>query len=294
MRWMNWTFVLMAAWTTSVWGNEPESKPRGKLQEALEVRTYSVADLVVPLPPTQTKQPQFRALETYLRSLTAPTAWDETCSIRAHQATLSLVIRQTPAVHEKIAEALNTLRRELDAQAILQIYVITGPRHDIAQLAEAFPGEFGKFETEQLLQRVSESTRLKVLTSPKVTTFSRQTAQITVGNRSILANAVVAADRRSMVLKLVEGPENNPDLLASLQTVKLHSGRTAALRFEAPCAGGIIPPTDDAEERLLVATANVIVIEEEEEVLPKTVLMVTPRGPIIREEEDALLGIPTE
>lgn len=276
----------------SVWGNEPVSQPRGKPLEALEVRTYPVADLVVPIPPAKTSTLQFAELERYLRELTGAQAWNENDSIKPYEKTLSLVIRQTPSVHDRIAKALNHLRSELDVQTVVEFRVVTGPRKEIAALAAAFPGEFGKSEVDQLLQLVEESKTLKLVLSPKLTTFSRQTAQIQCDGRTVQVNATVAADRRSLQLKVVEGAVNELDLLADVQMVTLHSGRSAALRFEAGRKSTIIPPAVDAEERLVIVTARVIIAEEVVEPKPKTVLMVTPRGPYIIEEE--LLGIPTE
>jgi hypothetical protein len=202
------------------------------------------------------------------------------------------MIRQTSAVHEKIAEELNRLRRQLDVQSVLEFRVISGPRSEIAAVVDAFPGELGQFETEQLRQRIAASKSLHVVSAPKITVFSRQTAQIQFDGRAISANATVADDRRSVRLNIVEGSEQEQDVLANLQTVQLHSGRTAVLRFEAARGGSVIPPAADAVERLVVVTARVLILEEETQ-RQSAVLMVTPRG-LIQEEEEELLGIPTE
>ena len=296
MRWMCCALVVISACSSALRADEPpveRQSVRGKLNEVLETRTYAVADVVVPLPSTGEKKTEFAALERYLREVTSSAVWNDQADMKSHEKTLSLVIRQTPTVHAKIAAAIDELRRSLDVQAVVQFHVVTGPRREIAALAEAYPGEFGKAETEELLQRVSESKQFHLIAAPKITSFSRQTVQIMWDGRAIHAHATVAPDRRSVQLKVTETPEKNGDLLAAMQTVTLHSGRTAALRFEAPRAGGIIPPAADAEERLLVVTARVIVTEEVEE-QPAVVLMDTSRGPYIQEEEEELLGIPTE
>lgn len=282
-------------------------EPRGRrvndrVEETLQVRTYPVADLVVPIPtfhlagPGTTaipvKKPEFAELERHLRELTGTAAWNEKCSIKSYEQTLSLVIRQTSSVHEKIADELNRLRRQLDVQAALEIRVITGPRNEIAALAEAFPGELGQFETEQLRQRIAASKSLNLVTAPKVTVFSRQTVQIHFDGRAIPVNAAIAEDRRSVRLNIAEGPEQNQDILANVQTVQLHSGRSAALQFEAERRRTVIPPAADAVERLVVVTARVLVTEEEEE--QQKVVLTVPGRVLIQEEEEELLGIPTE
>ncbi|HET6425550.1 MAG TPA: hypothetical protein VFG20_17810, partial [Planctomycetaceae bacterium] len=131
--------------------------------EVLEVRVYPVADLVVPLPPGDQSKPEFAALMRYLRASTGEDVWNGGGSIQSAEKTLSLAIRQRSSVHEKIADALNELRGELSAQVSLEFRVVSGPRRDIAALAEAFPGELGKYEAEQLQQRITASNKFNLL-----------------------------------------------------------------------------------------------------------------------------------
>ncbi len=274
-------------------------KPQAAAEQPLEVRVYPVADLVVPLPGVSSRQGEpidttceqgFRGLEQHLRRVTGADVWDEETSIKPFAKKLALVVRQSSVVHARIAEEIGRLRRELDVQVVLEVHVITGPREEIASLAEAFPGELGQFETEQLRTRAKEMESVKTVFSPKITVFSRQTAQLTFDGRSIAAHAVVAPDHRSVELKVAEGPEKGNDILGHVELVRVHSGRSVALRFEAPTVGSIIPPAPDAIERLLVITPRVIIQEEEEQ---QVVITVTPRL-IIQEEEEELLGIPVE
>lgn len=276
-------------------------KLRTEVEQPVEVRTYSVADLVVPLPFTpsaagaivdKTCAQGFQALEQHLRRVTGTDVWNDECSTKPYAKTLSLVVRQTPMVHQRITEELNRLRRELDVQVTLEFHVITGPRVQIAALAKEFPGELGQFETEQLLKRANESKTLKVVMSPKLTLFSRQTAQLNFDGRAIAANADVstANENRLVHLKVSEGLENGNDLLGNLQVASVHDGRSVALRFEAFRSGSIIPPAPDAMERLVVIKPRIIVQTEVEQ---SVMLMVTPRGRV-QEEEEGLLGVPTE
>ncbi len=276
-----------------------QKKYQTDVQAPLDVRTYPVADLVVPIPnPTSAPQANFdktceqgfQGLEQHLRRVTGPEAWGEKTSIKPYAKTLSLVVRQTSSAHERIADEISRLRRELDAQTTLAFHVITGPRDEIAALADQYPGELGQFETEQLLKHANESKTLKAIVAPKVTVFSRQTVTVNFDGRAIVANATVADDRRSVRVKVSEGPEQNHDVLRNVEVVNIHSGRSVALRFEAASNGSIIPPAPDATERLLVLTSRVIVQEEEEQ---KLVITVTPRVRI-EEEEEELLGIRME
>lgn len=276
-------------------------KNRTNTEPSPEVRLYPVADLVVPLPWTpsatgpivdKTCAQGFRALEQHLRRVTGTDVWNDECSTKPYAKTLSLVVRQTPSVHQRIADELDRLRRELDVQVTLECHVITGPRVQIAALAKEFPGELGQFETEQLLKRTNESKTLNVVFSPKVTLFSRQTAQLNFDGRAIAVNAdvSVANENRLVHLKVSEGLESGHDILGNLQVASVHDGRAVALRFEASRSGSIIPPAPDAVERLVVIKPRIIVQTEVEQ---SVMLMVTPRGRI-QEEEEELLGVPTE
>lgn len=237
-------------------------------EEPLYVDTYQVADLIVPIPlSSEQVEPSTGALERHLREIISPAAWKSDGSIHFHPTTLSLVIRQTKAVHEKIAGELERLRRKLDVQASLTIHVVVGPRAHIAELAEAFPGELGRYETKQLLDRLHASKQLSVADAPKITVFSKQTAEINLDGRVIAANATVSDDRRSVRLKISEGSQESRDVLGNVEIVNIHDGRSVAIRFEAGVEGAIIPPAKDAVEQLLVVTPRIIIQEEEEELV---------------------------
>lgn len=296
--------LLIGLVTFPVPSSAEDAQPRTRkksveAEQPLEVRNYPVADLVVPIPNFPSKaeaefdkscKEGFLALEQHLRHVTGKDVWNDSTSMKPYATTLSLVVRQTAGVHEKLAEELSRLRHELDAQVALEIRVITGPRDQIASLAEAFPGELGQFETEQLLKRAEEWETLQTVFAPKITLFSRQSAQVAYDGRMVSANAVVSADRRSIQLKVSDNSEKEVDVLRNLKVVRVHSGRSVALRFEALSVASLIPPAPDATERLLVISPKVILQEEEEQ---KVVITVTPHM-VIQPEEEELLGISIE
>ncbi len=121
-----------------------------RVQGPLEVRTYAVADLVVPIPERRELRPAGEAGETQAsqtrkpntgqcrkgrgdgrgepdgphRDHVDPDSWAEKGGggiIRFYETTLSLVIRQTPKVHEEIRDLLEQLRRLQDVQVCLEI-----------------------------------------------------------------------------------------------------------------------------------------------------------------------------
>ena len=151
------------------------------------------------------------------------------------QNPLSLVIRQTPKMHERIADELGRLREEHSVIVTVALTFVTGPRRELQELRAAFPGELGKAEQEQLLEKVTNSTALTTNMAPKLMSFNRQTLIASTDGTRVMAHSTIAEDCRSVRLKVAAAAKDDvTDLIASLQTVELHSGRAAALHFSPP------------------------------------------------------------
>ncbi|MFO1041329.1 MAG: hypothetical protein U0941_06050 [Planctomycetaceae bacterium] len=72
--------------------------------------------------------PDFSALSDLIVSTIAPDSWDQVggpASIRSHETTLSLVIRQTQKIHEEITDLLDQLRRLQDLQVTIEVRFVT-------------------------------------------------------------------------------------------------------------------------------------------------------------------------
>jgi len=70
----------------------------------------------------------FEALTQLITSTVSPEAWQESAgagSINQHDSTMSLVIRQTQAVHQEVADLLDQLRRLQDLQVTIEVRFIT-------------------------------------------------------------------------------------------------------------------------------------------------------------------------
>lgn len=277
-----WSFCFCLAWATfqPVVADEPSAADtKHATADQLEVRTYPVADFVVPIPvpavpvfnldqPSKPAEAKFQYLVEHLRRLTGSKAWVEEASIRTHETTLSLIIRQTPEIHEQICDELSRLRHEMDLQVTLAFTIVTGSRGELAQLAAEYAGELGKFEAEELTAKIKESSTIEPTMTPKVTLFNRQTASVETKGKLISANAVVSADRRSVRLKVglaKDGKFHN--FVSTCETLNLRSGRTAVIHFESERFTPGLEPTEDAEEVLVIVTPRIIVQEEEEELL---------------------------
>lgn len=251
--------------------------------KAIVSRSYPVGDLVIPITTADlsvttanetvpvTPKPQFEPLVGYLKRFTGVENWvDGKGEIEEVSATLSLTVRQTSAVHERIVEELRRLRREQDLQTTQALTVVTGPRKEIAQLANAFPGELGRSEEKELQQKVLKSLTLKTVQAPKITTFNRQVGTLKFDAHVLLTQATISVDRRSVQLKISLAPQDRlTDLVATCQTLTIHDGRAVAVRFGASRPPMVIPPADDDSEYLVIVQPRIIVMEDEEQPLAR-------------------------
>lgn len=260
---------LCLAWASSHFATAEDQPALEKKNAAAElvVRTYPVAELVIPV--KQSAKPRFDDLIQYLQTTIGEKAWNrEGASIRTSEMTLSLVIRQTPDGHERIADALGKLRRQQDLQVSVAITIVTGPRREIQALSNEFPGELGRAEQEQLLERIQKSATVTQLISPKITLFDRSAGVVVQEGKTLVIQGEIADDRRSTRIKLAQYSKDRvEEAVLTCQSLVLHDGRAAAVRFEAPRIVPGLPPTDEAEERLVIVTPMIILREEEEELL---------------------------
>ncbi len=110
-------------------------------KDKLVLRTHYVADLVIPTPPVkafpsiqETKATPSKTQESELirmvESTISPQSWNDNGgagTIDYHPLALSLVVNQTAAIHEQIAEMLAALRRLNDVQIALDVKIVSVP-----------------------------------------------------------------------------------------------------------------------------------------------------------------------
>jgi hypothetical protein len=190
----------------------------------MDRRTYQVADLVIPLPvkqvppkggdasPADGRCTQEDCLIRLIVNTVEPESWDArggAGTIDYHPATMGLVIRQTPAVHEKIQELLESLRRLQDQEVALEIRIITmdeagfrrldlsGKDAPLADDASASPLRVRFFDDAQvrsLLEAAQENVRINVMQAPKLTLLNGQCSVLDVTEpKRFLTGVTVAA-----------------------------------------------------------------------------------------------------
>src|SRR5436190_16365384 len=152
-----------------------------------------------------------------------------------YRTTLSLVVRQTQAVHEEIADLLGQLRRLRDLQCSLHFDVISisGGAGKTALKLENDPTDFNGAATnftETQLKKFRETITLMekadtaaVMGGPKLMLFNGQGAELKL-RRRLLTRAtaplpalhivpVVAADRTAIRLQLAVGASKPLDAM---------------------------------------------------------------------------------
>jgi type II secretory pathway component GspD/PulD (secretin) len=170
----------------------------GRAEETrLEQRVFAVSDLVVTLAPHEVGA-MTTAEDRLIKLITdtiAPRSWSENGgrgTIDYHPLTMSLVINQTPAVQDQVADLLAAQRRLLDTEVSVEMKFVDVAEEVFQDLQRK--GVLGKqdkkthahgnvtflddTEVLRLLDMVQDNVRSNVMQAPKLTTFSGQTAKI--------------------------------------------------------------------------------------------------------------------
>jgi hypothetical protein len=259
---------------------------------AMVTATYPVADLVIPIPQRITLDlgdkpeklaPQkangrapvadFKELTQLVVSTIHPDSWDEkggSGSIRSYETTLSLVVRQTPKVHEELRDLLEQLRRLQDLQVSLAIRMIEVDRIENKALAKNLesgrPISLTPDEVEALILSLQENTAAKFQNAPKVTLFNGQTLQVAFRTDDETGfgmefSSVVSADRRFVRLGVSANSEANPNEPSNTQSL-LKDGHSVLVDVTKRDGKTIMKGM-----KLSLVTPTIIVQEEEEELL---------------------------
>lgn len=250
--------------------------------EPLEVRIYSIADLIAPHPNEDTKQtkseeakkgavtPAFRSKELIelIQSTVTPDSWIEgggRGQIRFFETTLSLVIRQRPSIHEQIAELFDQLRRRLDTHVVLQV----GDRVVTAEDWKALSPDGNRqpivWDVEGL--RTANLPKMTLLNGEQASLaselFSQPRERADLWSFDVIA--VISEDRRSLTLTLL------PTTYRSRfkpRSINVPDGKTLLLDVS-----DTLPPDDPSLQNgahvVLELTPKIVVVPEEEEPLNK-------------------------
>lgn len=249
-------------------------------------------------------QVNFTALIELIQNCVAPDSWEERSgpgSLMPYRTTLSLVVRQTPAVHDKIADLLGQLRRLNDLSATLEVEAIT-----IAGASSKAPFKLDNDPTESkagvtyltesecqvFRDRIGKSDAMTaaMIKVPRLTLNNGQGAELIL-RRPLLVKPVIASvqmpplqfvpqiagDRSAIRLQLAIGATKPLDALASNHEYAIKQGQSLLVDLTDELSwnhvGGPIGAQASAirrqhklapAERVLLLITPQIIFEEEE------------------------------
>jgi hypothetical protein len=167
-------------------------------------KVYTVADLVIPLPPAgacagqPTQPPKTCEAELMEKITTAvePKTWTKAGgkgSIDYFPVGMALVVNHNPAVQEKVEQFLEKLRKTQDQQVVTELHIITvsdkwyaksGLAKELVSTAKApTPCKFISGESATKLMRAckEQDESMQVLSSPMITCLNGQPGRVRVG-----------------------------------------------------------------------------------------------------------------
>jgi|GEM_PF-2660570 len=289
---------------------------------------YSVADLVIPIPAVvtagfdvpaetpQSLQAEFKPLIEKIKAI-EPSTWTEAGgvgTVQPYATTLSLVVRQTQAVHDKIVTLLSHLRREQDIQVGVEIRLVEVPDRFSERVGIDFDFTTGETQASEkvgmnfdftheelplldadelktLLETVQQDPRSNLLSSPKVTLFNGQTLwlnKLAEEDDSLVLNADISSDRRTIKLTVATRGNKDGKSVVITRTARVPDGLT----FLVNC--GPVPQKSSGVPMPVMAPRSRLFTRKTSQHKPShRVLMITPRM-VVQEEEEELLGIPVE
>jgi general secretion pathway protein D len=197
-------------------GELPARKP-----EVVQV-VYSVADLVVPIDVPQGDQRAPSAtlegrLMELIRSTVAPSSWQEAGgpgSVQYYPLGMALVVSQTRAVQEEVADLLAALRRLQDVEVCVEMRIVQVNPELAARFrakAEFTPGQAGGdekavptafFSDKELYPwfEVFQADRVtNIMQAPKVTMFNGQQSQLAVCDQETFVTEYKAVRHEGLV-----------------------------------------------------------------------------------------------
>ncbi len=189
--------------------------------------------------------------------------------IQPHEGTLSLVVRQTPAVHREITDLLASLRTEqaLTVAHDVSMFDVTfneAQRLGLESDSDPVLKTAGELDEWWTAARISTQSRERVARA-KCRLHSGQTGGVDVGDVddevSFLLNSRVADDRRTILVKM-SAPRSNQtgDVMAAVQTARIPDGGAAV--FVLPSDANI---RGDRRLRICIVQPSIDIAEEEEE-----------------------------
>jgi len=225
-------------------------------------KVYQVADLIVPLASERnaTSTSDFEWLVDLIELRTGADCWAQgggQGTISPHESTLSLVVRQSQAMHERIADLIGEVRGTGDLALNVEIQLLHGNLDSCGdgkshRTVQGLVDASGKQRLLTLLQSQADS---KIVAAPRITFFNGTTASVETtdenGVKTFNLRGVISKDNRYSRLWLdakVDGETTKAEVL-------IPEGHTAVRKLPG-------------ENSWLLLTSHVINAEEPQVIAP--------------------------
>ena len=250
---------------------------RERLAGPMITRVYSVSDLVQARRHVDgNAAEELERLSLLLQETIDPNGWSNFGGrgyCQAHEGTVALVIRQTAAVHQEIADLLEGMRRKLEARASHSVWLL--------EVLDSTCEELGLTEIDVpvVVDARSREAWLRGLDIPGLMTapgipHSRYivTADRALGSRhqvgssiySVMVSSRISDDRRKIRLRVsVADSFDAEDVLASVQTANVPDGGLTAFVVHK----GGRDNRSLGRNCICIIASDILVNEEEEELL---------------------------
>jgi hypothetical protein len=216
----------------------------------LITRTYSVADLVVPLdgPTKESGSGTRKTRENDLREMIVRGIDSESWSANGGQGiieyfapSMALVVSQTPEVHEKINELLASLRRMQDVEVAADVRLVNVTEDCFGNLAEKFalprekndPVFLNPKQVKQLLELAQADAQTSVMAAPKLMMLNGQQSKIEVGENHSFVTGLDLRWSNDNVVAVPHTTELRTGFVMSLQPVASADHRFVRMALEA-------------------------------------------------------------
>jgi hypothetical protein len=177
-------------------------------------------------PPKQTAEGELMKL---LRAAVAPESWSERGGpgmMEYHSIGMALVVRQTPAVQEQVADLLEKLRRLQDVEVAVEVRFVRVPGAFGEWLRDLLgkdqdlsrPLRLNDVQVFQLLEALQGDRRANVMQAPKMTVFNGQASTFGVMDQQFFVTSVTAVQAAGGQTAFI--PQNDPIALGVHLTVQ--------------------------------------------------------------------------
>jgi hypothetical protein len=244
-----------------------------RLAGPLTTRVYSVSDLIQAptndagdAPDADVEAALLKLAQT-IQDTIDPNSWSRyggSGYLQHHLGTRSLVIRQRPGAHQEIADLLGELRRESGSTIAHAVWVV--------ELSADEARRFGIDATHDSVVLSAEEALVGGLAvrsdAQSCTLRDRQTESVKFsapgGERSLLLNAAIAQDRRTIRVSVAAPDSMTPeDVLANVHSARVPDGGVALFVLTPPTASA----RPQTKLRVCVVVPKIMVQDEEEELL---------------------------